>query len=701
MANRLAGATSPYLLQHADNPVDWYPWGPEALDHARAEGKPLLISIGYSACHWCHVMAHESFEDPEVAAVMNELFVNVKVDREERPDLDQIYQTAHAFLTRRSGGWPLTIFATPDGDPFHAGTYFPKHGRYGLPGFKDLLPRVAEAYRDQGDAIGEQRKWLVAALASVEPRAGEASVAWPENAPAEALAAVKRNFDPVDGGVGSAPKFPHPAELDFCLRQSALHGDAEALHVAAFTATKMAEGGIHDQLGGGFCRYSVDGQWSIPHFEKMLYDNGALLGLYADLARATGERSATHGANEQPGGLVGASDEPCFSAAARGIVDWLVREMRMDDGAFCSSLDADSEGEEGRFYVWDVAEVQALLTVDEQVVVVPHYGLDGRPNFEGHAWHLRIAAPLPEVAANLGLALSEAEARLATAKAKLLAARSTRIRPGRDDKILTSWNALMIGGLARAARAMDAPAWAELAIGATDALRRTVWRDGRLLATRKGEHAQLNAYLDDYAFLLAALIELMQTRFRIEDWTWACELAEVLLAQFEDQAEGGFFFTSHDHERLFHRSKPGPDYATPSGNGIAAQALITLGHLAAKPRYVEAGERAVRLFASALAQSPAGHPSLLIALEQVLTPPTSVLLNGPVASCAAWQRALEAMYRPSTRIINVAGVANVPPALVKGAASAGGAMAWVCQGTQCLPPVDSFPDLEALLACRR
>ena len=677
MTNHLAGATSPYLLQHADNPVDWYPWGPEALQRARAEGKPLLISIGYSACHWCHVMAHESFEDPEVAAVMNALFVNVKVDREERPDLDQIYQTAHAFLTRRSGGWPLTIFATPDGDPFHAGTYFPKQGRYGLPGFKDLLPRVAEAYREQGDAIAEQKKWLVAALESLEPRRGGESTLLPEHAPVEALAALKGNFDPVDGGIGSAPKFPHPAELDFCLRQSALRGDAEALHVAAHTATRMAEGGIHDQLGGGFCRYSVDGQWSIPHFEKMLYDNGALLGLYADLARATGETR--------------------YAAAARGIVDWLVREMRMEDGAFCSSLDADSEGEEGRFYVWDAAELKALLDPDERAVALPHYGLDGRPNFEGHAWHLRVVLPLPEVAARLGLTLAEAEARLATAKAKLLVARSTRVRPGRDDKILTSWNALMIGGLARAARALDEPAWAELAIDATDALRRTAWRDGRLLATRKGARAQLNGYLDDYAFLLAALLELMQTRFRAVDWTWARELADVLLARFEDPAAGGFFFTSHDHERLFHRPKPGPDYATPSGNGIAAQSLITLGHLAAEPRYVEAGERAVRLFAPALAQSPAGHPSLLIALEQALTPPTSVVLDGSPDVCAAWQRALEAKYRTSVRIIDVAGVAPAPSALIKGVAGATGATAWVCRGTQCLPPVDSLTALAALL----
>jgi hypothetical protein len=667
MANRLAGETSPYLLQHADNPVDWYPWGREASERARRERKPLLLSVGYSACHWCHVMAHESFEDPAIAAVMNELFVNVKVDREERPDLDQIYQASHALLTRRSGGWPLTMFLTPEGEPFFGGTYFPKHGRYGLPAFSDLLRRVAAAYREQGEAIAAQSTQLIAALASLEPTPDAAAGApLPETAPRQALASLARSFDRHHGGFGGAPKFPHPPDLAFCLREHALRRDPDALQMAELTLRKMADGGIHDQLGGGFCRYSVDVEWTIPHFEKMLYDNGPLLGLYADLARITGNAR--------------------YAEVARGIVNWLTREMRAPDGAFFSSLDADSEGEEGRFYVWSRDEVARLLPPDDYAVAAPHYGLDRPPNFEDHAWNLRVTVPLAEIAAQLGVSLPDAQARLASAAAALFAARSLRVRPALDDKILTSWNALAIAGLARAARALDEPAWADLACAATDALRRTAWRDARLLATRKGERAHLNAYLDDHAFLLAALIELLQTRFRLPDFVWAQELANLLLAQFEDRAQGGFFFTSHDHEQLIHRPKPGHDNATPSGTGVAAQALIALGHLASVQPYVDAGERTVRLYAAALAQAPAGYASLLAALEDTLAPPTSVLLVGEPAECGEWQRALERTVRPTVRVFNLAGIVDLPPVLRKGA-SEHRVTAWVCRGTQCLPPI--------------
>ncbi|HYR01219.1 MAG TPA: thioredoxin domain-containing protein [Casimicrobiaceae bacterium] len=675
MPNRLAGETSPYLLQHADNPVDWHPWGEAALDLARREQKPILLSIGYSACHWCHVMAHESFEDPAVAAAMNADFVNVKVDREERPDLDQIYQTAHALLTRRSGGWPLTMFLTPDGTPFFGGTYFPREGRYGLPGFLDLLPRVAAAYRAQGAAIAEHGARLRGALASLEPDPGAAG-GLPGRAPALALEALKATFDPVHGGFGGAPKFPHPTDLELCLRAAVRQHDADALAVVRVTLERMADGGIHDQLAGGFCRYSVDAEWSIPHFEKMLYDNGPLLGLYADVARVTGE--------------------PRFAEVARGIAGWMTREMRAPDGAFWSSLDADSEGEEGRFYVWSRDEVRGLLSAEDYAVAAAHFGLDGPPNFEGHAWHLRVAMPLDAVASRLGLDAATAGARLARAKAALLAARAQRVRPGLDDKILTSWNALAIAGLARAARALDEPAFADLAAAAAGALRATAWRGGRLLATRKGARAHLNAYLDDHAFLLAALIELMQARFRREDFEWACELAELLLAQFEDRAHGGFFFTSHDHEALFHRTKPGPDNATPSGNGVAASALIALGHLAAEPRYVDAGERAVRAFGAALAESPRGCASLLAALEDALSPPSSVLLAGDAPTCLEWQRALEGKLRPGVRTFDLAG-RDVPAAMARGAPPDSGAVAWVCRGTQCHPPARSLAEIEALL----
>jgi uncharacterized protein len=675
MANRLAGETSPYLRQHAENPVDWYPWGEEALARARREDRPILLSVGYSACHWCHVMAHESFEDTAVAAAMNADFVNIKVDREERPDIDQIYQTAHALLTRQSGGWPLTMFLTPAGEPFFGGTYFPKESRYGRPGFMSLLPRIAAAYREQGAAIAEQNARLRDAFATLEPEAaGDATL--PARAPAQALAGLEHSFDPQHGGFGSAPKFPHPADLEFCLRQHARSGSVQALTIVRRTLAAMADGGIHDQLAGGFCRYSVDAQWSIPHFEKMLYDNGPLLALYADLARVTQEER--------------------FADVARDIVGWMTREMRSGDGAFYSSLDADSEGEEGRFYVWAREDVLRLLSAEEFAVAAPHWGLDGAPNFEGHAWNLRIAEPLDAVAARLSVTLPDAQTRLAGARAALFAARAHRVRPGLDDKILTSWNALAIAGLARAARALGEPAWADLAFAATDALYRTVWRDGRLLATRQGGRAHLNAYLDDHAFLLAALLELLQTRFRLEDLAWAREIADLLLAQFEDREHGAFFFTSHDHEPLIQRPKPGHDNATPSGNGVAAAALIALGHLVGETRYVDAAERALRLFAPSLARSPGGYSTLLIALEDALDPPAFVLLTGERGLCADWQRALERKFRPSVRVFNIAGIA-APPSLAKGLPPPTGALAWICRGTHCLPPVRALADIESAL----
>jgi uncharacterized protein YyaL (SSP411 family) len=675
MPNRLAGATSPYLRQHAANPVDWHPWDEQALTLARSQHKPILLSIGYSACHWCHVMAHESFEDPAVAAAMNADFVNIKVDREERPDLDQIYQTAHALMTRRSGGWPLTIFLTPDGAPFFAGTYFPKLPRYGMPGFLEILPRIAAAYREQGPAIAEQSDRLTRALEALEPEPDDAAL--PADAPAHALASLSERFDRVDGGFGDAPKFPHAAELAFCLRQWRQGGDPNALTIVRTTLAKMAQGGIHDQLGGGFCRYSVDSQWSIPHFEKMLYDNAALLALYADAARATGD--------------------PAFGDVARGIVGWLVREMSAPDGAFYSSLDADSEGEEGRFYVWSRDAARAVMTDDEWAAAAPYYGLAGPPNFEGHAWNLRVALPVADVAALLGTSLPDVQTRVAGARAALFQLRETRVRPARDDKILTSWNALMIAALARASRALDQPAWADLAFDALDALVRTAWRNDRLYASRLGDHVALNAYLDDHAFLLMALVEAMQTRFRRSDWNLAITLADRLLDRFEDRERGGFFFTSHDHERLYHRTKPAHDNATPSGNGVAAQALIALGHLTSDIRYVDAAERTVRLFAGGLLASMGSQSTLLIALDRLRTPPSALVLMGDPAEIRAWQRHLERSYRPELAIV-ATGASESPPALCKGHVPDEGAIGWLCEGMQCLPPATSLAAIEAQLA---
>jgi uncharacterized protein YyaL (SSP411 family) len=680
MSNRLATQTSPYLQQHAANPVDWQPWDAQALAAARDADKPILLSIGYSACHWCHVMAHESFEDAEVAAEMNRHFVNIKVDREERPDLDQIYQTAHAMLTQRSGGWPLTMFLMPDGTPFFGGTYFPKRARHGMAGFLDLLPRIAEAYRDKRDEIGKQNAALLDALERTLPASGEKKEL--KRAPLDAaVREFAQVFDDVHGGISRAPKFPHPFELAFCLRRHAVDGGELGLSITRLTLAKMAEGGIYDQLAGGFCRYSVDEYWDIPHFEKMLYDNGALLPLYADAWLVTGL--------------------PLFEKTARGIAAWIMRDMQPQDsataGGYYSSLDADSEHEEGKFYVWTPDEVKALLTPEEYAVVAPHYGLDGAPNFEDRHWNLRVTKPLEVVARQLGLAPAECEQQLDAARAKLLAARVKRVWPGRDEKMLTSWNALMIRGMARASRVFDEPAWLASARRATEFIHGTLWKDGRLLATYKDGTAHLNAYLDDYAFLLDALLELMQAEFRAQDLEWARELADTLLEKFEDREEGGFFFVSHDHEKLIHRAKPGHDNATPSGNGIAAFALQRLGHLVGETRYLEAAERALKLYYPAMERQASGFVSLATALDEHLAPPQTVILRGDAGGLGEWQRKLARTYRPDTLIVAIpANTAGLPPVLDK-AAPAAGVNAWVCRGVTCLPAIADLAELERTL----
>jgi uncharacterized protein YyaL (SSP411 family) len=678
MPNRLATQTSPYLQQHADNPVDWHPWDEQALGLARAGDRPILLSIGYSACHWCHVMAHESFEDPEVAAEMNRHFVNIKVDREERPDLDQIYQTAHAMLTQRSGGWPLTLFLMPDGTPFFGGTYFPKHGRHGLPGFLELLPKVAEAYREKREEIARQNSALIDALARTLPAPGGARAL--SRAPLDAaVRELAQVFDDVHGGIGHAPKFPHPFELAFCLRRHALDGGELGLAIARLTLTRMAEGGIYDQLGGGFCRYSVDEYWSIPHFEKMLYDNAALIALYADAWVVT--------------------RQPLFERTARGIAGWVMREMQSPEGGYYSSLDADSEHEEGKYYVWTREEVKGLLDADEYAVLEPHYGLDGAPNFEHGTWHLRVMKPLEVIAQRLSIPVAECEARLERARAKLHAARERRVRPGRDEKILTSWNAMMARGMAHAARVFGEPAWLASARRSVDFVRRTLWRDGRLLATYKDGVAHLSAYLDDHAFLLDALLELMQAEFREDDLKFAREIAGLLLEKFEDREAGGFFFVAHDHEKLIHRAKPGHDNATPSGNGVAAAALQRLGHLIGEPRYLEAAERALKLFYPVMERQASGFVSLATALDEHLAPPQIVVLRGETRAMGEWVNALARAYRPNTLAIALPGDAgNLPPALAKPLPAGAGVNAWVCRGVSCLPAIADPAELERTLS---
>jgi len=673
MPNHLSKETSLYLQQHASNPVDWHPWSEEALTLAREQNKPILLSIGYSACHWCHVMAHESFEDEETAALMNAHFINIKVDREERPDLDQIYQTAHQMLTRRSGGWPLTMFLAPDQTPFFGGTYFPKTSRYNLPGFRELIPRVAAFFHEQGQEISAQNTSLHDAFDSTLPHTSNAVMSG-----AALIAAreeLERSFDPTWGGFGSAPKFPHPTDLEFCLRHYATNGDASALEMALLSLSKMADGGIYDQIGGGFCRYSVDQYWAIPHFEKMLYDNGPLLWLYSDAWTISGEAR--------------------FKEIVEESAAWVMREMQSPQGGYYATLDADSEHEEGKFYVWTPAEIRALLTPQEYAVTAPHYGLDQPPNFEGKYWHLNAVRALTDVAGQLGISGEEARQLLASAKGKLFSTREGRTHPGRDEKILVSWNALMIKGMARAARIFNQPGWLASAQAAVDFIRGRMWRNGRLLAVYKDGQGRLNAYLDDYAFLLDALLELLQAEFRPEDMQFAQDLAEVLLKQFEDKELGGFFFTSHDHEQLIHRPKPGYDNATPSGNGVAAYALQRLGHVVGNMAYLEAAERTLRLFYSALEHQPGSFKSLLFTLEEFLAPPRIVVLRGQQPALHEWVEALSGIYQPHTLVFTIPNTARELPGMLDKPVTSG-VNAWICQGVKCLPPIAELAELKIL-----
>jgi uncharacterized protein YyaL (SSP411 family) len=657
MANRLARETSPYLQQHAGNPVDWYPWGPEALERARREDKPILLSVGYSACHWCHVMAHESFEDPAVAAVMNRLFVNVKVDREERPDLDQVYQSAHQMLAQRSGGWPLTMFLSPDGAPFFGGTYFPKDARYGLPGFAELCERIAAIWQDKRADIATQNGEVLTALARTLPRRAAHRAEFSAEVLRAMLDNLRANFDPRFGGFGGAPKFPHPSDLELCLRSGA--GD-----IAHTSLSRMCQGGLYDQLGGGFSRYSVDAQWRIPHFEKMLYDNGPLLGLLADAWLASGDAIYPRCAAETAG--------------------WIVREMQSPEGGYYSSLDADSEHEEGKYYVWNREEVKALLTDEEFAVVSPHYGLDGPPNFEQRHWHLHVVRPIE----------AGYEPLLQKARAKLLAAREKRVRPGRDDKVLTSWNALAIRGMAHAGRVFGNAAWIASARRAAEFIRASMWREGRLLATYKDGRAHLGAYLDDYAFLIAALLELLQADFRARDLEFAAQLAEVLLEQFEDREGAGFFFTARDHEQLIHRPKPGHDNATPSGNAVAAWSLGRLAALTGESRYALAAQRTLELFYPAMREHPAGFGSMAIALEEQLQPPRILVLRGRSEALAAWQAELAREFLPDTAVLAIAEAATgLPPALDKPRRPEP-VNGWLCRGVTCLAPISDLVDLK-------
>jgi uncharacterized protein YyaL (SSP411 family) len=694
MPNRLANETSPYLLQHADNPVDWYPWGEEALAKAKAEDKPIFLSIGYSACHWCHVMAHESFEDEGVAAILNEHFVSIKVDREERPDLDRIYMNAVQAMTG-SGGWPMSVFLTPEGEPFYGGTYFPPTPRYGMPSFTQVLAAVADGWQNRRQELVVSGQRLVAALeqqSAMREGVKREDVKREDMKPETVESAfqnLSKRFDRVHGGWGDAPKFPQPMALEFLLRYHHLTGNSRALQMVSQTLEAMARGGMYDQLGGGFHRYSVDDRWLVPHFEKMLYDNAQLARVYLHAWQVTGE--------------------PFYRVITEEILDYVVREMTDPAGGFYSTQDADSGGEEGKFFLWTLAEIREVLgqrpspNGAEAEAFIAAYGVTEAGNFEGRN--------ILEFVGGM-----DQRAELAEARRKLFEAREQRVHPGRDEKVLTSWNGLMLAAFAEAARALNRDDYRQVAERNADFLLCELRSaEGRLWHTWKAGSvgdlrptvAKINGYLEDYTHLIEGLLELYQTTFDPRWYQAARELAEMMIEHFS-APDGGFFDTSDDHERLITRPRELQDNAVPSGNAMAAFVLLRLAGLAVEPRYAELAQAALGPMQPLLAQYPLGFAQWLIALDYALSHPREVAIIGaPEAAdtrallgvCTAGYRPhqIVALGAPAEGSVRALRLTEEVPLLQGRDQIEGRATAYVCVDFTCRAPITDPEALQALL----
>jgi hypothetical protein len=634
MSNRLANETSPYLRQHAENPVEWYPWGEEALQLAQAEDKPILLSIGYAACHWCHVMAHESFEDEATAEIMNRHFINIKVDREERPDLDAIYMNAVVLLNNGQGGWPMTVFLTPDGKPFYGGTYFPPTPRYGMPSFPQLLEGIANFWHNRRDEVEKSVAEIHQHLQqnALVQNLGQGQLE--DSIFERALSVLLRRFDHDKGGFGQAPKFPPSMTIEFLLRMrlqknDGMGGDSLALHMAEHTLKMMAYGGMYDQLGGGFARYSTDNDWLVPHFEKMLYDNALLARVYLHAWQVTGNT--------------------LYKRVTEETLDFVARELRHESGGFYSSYDADSEGEEGRFYVWPAQEIRQVLG-DEAELFMRYYDVSVKGNWEGHNI-LNMKSEPEEVAQSLGLDMAQMERRLAAAKAKLYDVRAQRVWPGLDDKVLTAWNGLMLAAFAEAGRVLKRADYTAVAQQNAEFLYETMRREnGRLLRTWKaGSQAKYNGYLEDYAYLADGLLALYQSSFEERWFVWARELAEMMLAHFRDEENGGFYDTSDDHEALIQRPKDVQDNATPSANAMAAQVLLKLSLYTGDGRYWDITERMVAAMSEWMVRAPSGFAHWLSAAAFILGEPQEVAIAGEpgAADTEALLDVVYGVYRPN------------------------------------------------------
>lgn len=680
-SNRLAGETSPYLLQHRHNPVDWYPWGPEALARARAEDRPIFLSIGYSACHWCHVMERESFEDPAIAAMMNERFVNIKVDREERPDLDNLYMAAVQAMTGH-GGWPMSVFLTPDLQPFYGGTYYPPADSRGMPGFPRVLLSVERAWQDRRDEIAAAADEMTDRLRAM----GEL----PGNDPAreldvtlldDAARSLGRMFEPVHGGFGTAPKFPHPMDLRVLIRHHARTGDQHALHMVRHTLDKMSRGGIYDQLGGGFARYSTDDRWLAPHFEKMLYDNALLTTVYLEAYQLSGEAE--------------------YARVARETIDYVLSRMTGPEGAFYSTEDADSEGVEGKFYVWTPDEIRAVLGPDRAATFAAVYDVAEGGNWE-HRSILNLPEPIPAVARRLARDEASLRAELAEGRARLFEARERRVHPGKDTKVLTSWNGLMLAALAEASTVLDEPRYAAAAERAADFLLATLrGADGRLLRTFKDGRAKLNAYLDDYANLVDGLTRLFEATGTARWIEAALSLAEVMREEFHDTEGGGFFYVGASHEALIARQKDAYDNATPSGNAMAATALARLAALTGWDELDALARSTLRSVHVVMERMPTAAGQSLIALDFLLAPTREYTVSAG-SDAGEFRAALAVLARrfdPHKVVAPAPGpvateLANLIPLLADRPARDGRVTTYICENFACRAPVVG---VEALL----
>ena len=677
MPNRLADETSPYLLQHADNPVDWYPWGDEPFEKARAEDKPVLLSVGYSTCHWCHVMAHESFESREIAALMNEHFVNIKVDREERPDIDGVYMTAVQALTGQ-GGWPMTVFLTPDREPFFAGTYFPPADAHGRPGFPRLLQTISANWEERRDAIVRSAGEIGSQLAEAAA-CGSGGAPFDPGVADEAARAMLRASDGVWGGFGTAPKFPAPANLEFLLARAARPDDPDHAELRAMlerTLWGMASGGMYDQIGGGFARYSVDVQWLVPHFEKMLYDNAQLVRVYLHAFQLFGD--------------------PAHERLARETLAYLEREMLGEEGGFYSAQDADSEGIEGKFFLWTVEQLAGLLG-DEAGAFNQIFGVTPEGNFyDPHNPELagrnvlsRRSDPLP---GTLGLAPDALVERIEAWRERLFEARARRIPPATDDKALTSWNGLALAAFAEAARVFDDPRLREIAEGNARFVRERMWSGGALLHTYKDGAARIGGMLDDYAFYGLGLVEIYRLTGAREHLDWACALLDAIVARFHDGDGGAFFETAAGGETLLFRQKPQFDQATPSGNAAAALLALALQRYGLRADGEEIAREAVAHAQARILDAPTGFGATLQVVDLLAALPRELAIVGAPARRAPFERVVAARFLPGLALAPAAG-ANGLPLLEGREPPADGAAAWLCENMVCRLPAGTPGEL--------